>query len=95
MEQKFMNEKKKQEEVYNEYRKKLTDQVEQLKKKNNEIELAQKLMDSDFTKQKQQLQEQLEDAQNVRDDAVSKLKRLQDQSSSQLTKGEERLQQRE
>ena len=52
-------------------------------------------MDSDVTKEKQQLQEQLEDAQKVRDDAVSKLKRLQDQSSNQLSQGEERFHQRE
>jgi len=38
-EQKFMNERKKQEDQYNEYRKRLTDEVEQLKKKNNELEL--------------------------------------------------------
>lgn len=35
-------------------------------------------MDSDYSKEKQQLAEQLEDAQNVRDDALTKLKRLQD-----------------
>lgn len=71
-----MNEKKKQEETYNEYRKKLTDQVEQLKKKNNELELSQKLMDSDYSKQKIQLQEQLDDATKVRDSALEKLKKL-------------------
>jgi len=39
MEQKFLTERRKQEEQYNEYRKTLSDQVEQLKKKNNELEL--------------------------------------------------------
>jgi hypothetical protein len=39
MEQKFINERKKQEEHYNEIRKRITDEVEQLKKKNNELEL--------------------------------------------------------
>jgi len=51
MEQKFMNERKKQEEQYNQYRKTLTDQVEQLKKANNEIELAKKLKEVDSEKE--------------------------------------------
>lgn len=43
MESKFLAERRKQEDQYNEYRKTLTDQVEQLKKKNNELELSRKL----------------------------------------------------
>ena len=51
MEQKFMNERKKEEEQYNAYRKTLSDQVEQLKKNNNEIELAKKLKEVDNNKE--------------------------------------------
>ena len=63
MEQKFMNERKKQEEQYNEYRKRLTDEVEQLKKKNNELELQQKIMSGDFEKEVSTLKEQLIEAE--------------------------------
>jgi hypothetical protein len=63
MEQKFMNERKKQEEQYNEYRKRLTDDVEQLKKKNNELELQQKIMSGDFEKEVSTLKEQLIEAE--------------------------------
>jgi hypothetical protein len=38
-----VQERKKQEEQYNEYRKKLIEQVEQLKKRNNELELERKI----------------------------------------------------
>ena len=57
MEQKFLQERKKQEETYNEYRKTLTDQVENLKKKNNELELQVKVAEGEFQKDVQQLKE--------------------------------------
>lgn len=44
-EQKFMNERKLQEDQYNEYRNKMKQDLENLKKKNNEIELAKKIKD--------------------------------------------------
>jgi hypothetical protein len=50
MEKQFVMERKKQEEQYNDYRKTLTDQVEQLRKKNNELELAMKLSDGENEK---------------------------------------------
>ena len=43
MEDQFVTERRKQEEQYNDYRKKLTDQVEQLKRRNNELELESKV----------------------------------------------------
>ena len=57
MEQKFMNERKVQEEQYNEYRKRLTGELESQKKKNNEIELAHKIKISDLEKETGGLQE--------------------------------------
>ena len=43
MEAKYIHERKMQEEQYNEYRNKMKQEIENLKKKNNEIELAIKL----------------------------------------------------
>ena len=43
MEAKYIHERKSQEEQYNEYRNKMKQEIENLKKKNNEIELAIKL----------------------------------------------------
>jgi len=43
--------------MYNEYRKKLIDQVEQLKKKNNELELERKLIEGDYQKEVHTLKE--------------------------------------
>jgi len=39
-----MNERKVQEDQYSEYRKRLTNELEKLKTKNNELELAQKII---------------------------------------------------
>ena len=76
MESKFMAQKKQQEETYNEYRKKLADQIEQLKKKNNEIELAKKLLESEYAKESQLQKVELDEAKDTRDDAMAQLKKL-------------------
>lgn len=64
MEQKFLHERRKQEEQYNEYRKTLSDQVEKLKKRNNELELEQKLNVGEFEKEMSLLKERLSEAEN-------------------------------
>ena len=77
MEQKFMNERKKQEEQYNGYRKTLTDQVEQLKKQKDEIELSKKLAEVDSTKEISQLKEALSEAESLKEDIHKKHKNLE------------------
>jgi hypothetical protein len=51
MEQKFINERKVQEDQYTEYRKRLTTDLEKLKTKNNELELAQKIIQGELDKE--------------------------------------------
>ena len=63
MEQKFMNERKVQEDKYAEYRKRLTTDLEKLKTKNNELELAQKLIQGELDKETSTLREQLLEAE--------------------------------
>ena len=72
-----MNERKKQEEQYNGYRKTLTDQVEQLKKQKDEIELSKKLAEVDSTKEISQLKEALSEAESLKEDIHKKHKNLE------------------
>lgn len=58
-----MNERKAQEDMYNEYRKKLTNEIELLKKKNNELELAQKVNQGEYEKEMANLKESLSDSE--------------------------------
>ena len=51
MEQKFLNERKLQEEQYSEYRNRMKADLEGLKKKNNELELARKITEGQYTKE--------------------------------------------
>jgi len=95
MEQKFLQERKKQEETYNEYRKTLTDQVENLKKKNNELELQVKVAEGEFQKDVQQLKEQLNEAEEAKNAAEEKLKSLNTQKLEMLTDSEAKFKQRE
>lgn len=57
MEQKFLNERKLQEEQYNEYRNRMKADLEALKKKNNELELARKISEGEYIKEVQGLKE--------------------------------------
>jgi len=57
MEQKFLNERKLQEEQYNEYRNRMKGDLEALKKKNNELELARKISEGEYIKEVQGLKE--------------------------------------
>jgi len=57
MEQKFLNERKNQEDQYNEYRNKMKADLEALKKKNNEHELAKKISDGEYVKEVASLKE--------------------------------------
>lgn len=95
MEQKFTNERKLQEEQYNEYRKRLTGELETQKRKNNEIELAHKLKISDLEKETATLNEQLLEAEQARDHAVKQLKNLNAQKGTMADQYEERFAQRE
>jgi hypothetical protein len=74
MEQKFMNERKVQEDQYSEYRKRLTTDLEKLKTKNNELELAQKIIQGELDKETSNLKESLLEAEQARDHALVKLK---------------------
>ena len=57
MEQKFLNERKLQEEQYSEYRNRMKADLEGLKKKNNELELARKITEGQYTKEVAALKE--------------------------------------
>ena len=70
LEQKYMNQRKEQEEQYNEYRKRLSNDIENLKKKNNELELATKLKDGEYEKNVSLLEERLAEAEEVKDTAT-------------------------
>jgi len=70
LEQKYMNQRKEQEEQYNEYRKRLSNDIENLKKKNNELELATKLKDGEYEKNMSLLEERLAEAEEVKDTAT-------------------------
>ena len=77
MEQKFLNERKLQEEQYNEYRNRMKGDLEALKKKNNELELARKISDGEYIKEVQGLKEQLMESDQNKDVAVKSLKNLE------------------
>jgi hypothetical protein len=57
MEQKFLNERKNQEDQYTEYRNKMKADLEALKKKNNEHELAKKIAEGEYVKEVASLKE--------------------------------------
>ena len=63
MEQKFMNESKIQEGKYQENRKKLTNELEKLKTRNNELELELKITQGELEKNTSTLKEQLIEAE--------------------------------
>ena len=86
-----MNERKLQEDQYNEYRKRLTGELETLKKKNNEIELAHKLKISDLEKEAVSLSEQLLEAEQSRDHALKQLKNVNAQKGTMADQYEERF----
>jgi hypothetical protein len=65
-----MNQRKEQEEQYNEYRKRLSNDIENLKKKNNELELGAKLKDGEYEKNVSLLEERLAEAEEVKDTAT-------------------------
>jgi murein L,D-transpeptidase YcbB/YkuD len=65
-----MNQRKEQEEQYNEYRKRLSNDIENLKKKNNELELGAKLKDGEYEKNVSLLEERLAEAEEVKETAT-------------------------
>ena len=90
-----MNERKQQEEQYNEYRKRLTNDLEKLKTKNNELELAQKIMQGEIDKETSSLKEQLLEAEQARDHALKQLKNSDHSKGTMIAQVEERYRQRE
>ena len=65
-----MNQRKEQEEQEKEYRKRLSNDIENLKKKNNELELGAKLKDGEYEKNVSLLEERLAEAEEVKDTAT-------------------------
>ena len=63
MEQKFLEERKHLDEQHAESRQRLAVDLENLKKKHNELELDLKLKEGEFEKEIQQLKEQLSEAE--------------------------------
>ena len=95
MEQKFMNEGKQQEAQYTEYRKRLTNDLEKLKTKNNELELSQKILQGELEKETSTLKEQLLEAEQARDHAIKQLKNIDSSKGALVAQAETRFQQRE
>mmetsp|Transcript_9207 Transcript_9207/g.13957 ORF Transcript_9207/g.13957 Transcript_9207/m.13957 type:complete len:280 (+) Transcript_9207:2384-3223(+) len=95
MEHKFLSERKLQEEQYNEYRKRLTNELEQLKKKNNELELSQKVQEGEYEKNTNIIKEQLIETEQARDHALKQLRQLESTKGNAITSIEERYKQRE
>ena len=95
MEQKFLNERKQMDEQYNEYRKRLTNELEQIKKKNNELELTQKVHDSEYDKNMSMLKDQLSEAEMQRDSALKQLKSMEASKGNTINQIEERSKLRE
>jgi len=62
MEQQYLLERKTQEEQYNEYRNQMKQELESFKKKCNEIELAKKIKDQEYTKDVGQLKDLLQES---------------------------------
>ena len=74
MEQKFLVERKQLEEQYNEYRKRITGDLEGLKKKNNELELALKIQEGESQSEINRLKELFNEADEARTSAQKQLK---------------------
>jgi len=70
MEHKYMQERKNQEDQYNTYRNTMKQELETLKKKCNEIELAKKIKDQEYTKDVGTLKEQLQESESTKEEAL-------------------------
>ena len=90
-----MNESKIQDGKYQENRKKLTNELEKLKTRNNELELAQKITQGELEKETSTLKEQLIEAEQARDHALKQLKNIDSSKSKLVASAEERFMQRE
>ena len=70
MEQQYLLERKTQEEQYNEYRNQMKQELESFKKKCNEIELAKKIKDQEYTKDVGQLKDLLQESDQNKEQAL-------------------------
>lgn len=66
-EQQFLNDKKQQEDQYNQYRQQMKNELETLKKKCNEVELAKKIKDQEYTKDVGNLKDLLLESEQVKE----------------------------
>lgn len=94
MEHKYMQERKNQEDQYNTYRNTMKQELETLKKKCNEIELAKKIKDQEYTKDVGTLKEQLQESESTKEEALKQLKTLEHGKGTALQAAEEEHQQR-
>lgn len=95
MEGKFIEERKLAEKQHNETRARIASDLEQMKKKYNEMELEQKLKDGESESQIQNLQEQLMETTDQKERAMTQLKALESGTSASHKKFEEEMKQRE
>lgn len=89
MEQKFLEERKLLDDQHAQSRQRLAVDLENLKKKHNELELDLKLKEGEFEKEIQQLKEQLSEAEQTRDLVNKQLKTLDSANAITMAKNEE------
>jgi len=94
MEQKYLQERKTQEDQYNEYRNQMKQELESLKKNCNEHELAKKIKDQEYIKDVGNLKDLLVESEQTKDQALKQLKTIEQGKGTALQAAEEEHQQR-
>lgn len=89
LEHKYMQERKNLEDQYNAYRNTMKQELETLKQKCNEIELAKKIKDQEYTKDVGSLKEQLLESEETKHEALKQLKTLEHGKGTALQAAEE------